>query len=203
MSEKKLLRIEYVRLDRVTLWDRNPKEHDIGAIVESIKRYGFRDAVVYDGALNGGAGGIAAGNGRAMALLVMMRDGSEPPDGIDIDASDGMWAMPVQFGIDSASQAAAEAFALDHNNLTMMGGGFSALDVSRMYDEAAYVELLKGLGNAGGGMPVSIDDDDLRLIKKIMASNLPENVEFKEYDESVEDEVEYITCSKCGHKWPK
>ena len=26
---------------------------------------------------------------------------------------------------------------------------------------------------------------------------------FKEYDESVEDEVEYITCPKCGHRWPK
>jgi hypothetical protein len=27
--------------------------------------------------------------------------------------------------------------------------------------------------------------------------------DFKEYDESVEDEVEYITCPECGHKWPK
>ena len=27
--------------------------------------------------------------------------------------------------------------------------------------------------------------------------------EFKEYDESVVDEVEYITCPECGHKWPK
>jgi len=25
----------------------------------------------------------------------------------------------------------------------------------------------------------------------------------KEYDESVENEVEYITCPQCGHKWPK
>jgi hypothetical protein len=27
--------------------------------------------------------------------------------------------------------------------------------------------------------------------------------DFKEYDESVEAEVEYITCPECGHKWPK
>ena len=27
--------------------------------------------------------------------------------------------------------------------------------------------------------------------------------EFKEYDESVADDVEYITCPECGHKWPK
>lgn len=26
---------------------------------------------------------------------------------------------------------------------------------------------------------------------------------FKEYDESIEDEVEYNECPKCGHRWPK
>lgn len=31
----------------------------------------------------------------------------------------------------------------------------------------------------------------------------PPNVEFPEYDESVADDVEYITCPECGHKWPK
>jgi hypothetical protein len=28
------------------------------------------------------------------------------------------------------------------------------------------------------------------------------DVEFKEYDESVENEVKYCTCPKCGHRWP-
>jgi len=28
------------------------------------------------------------------------------------------------------------------------------------------------------------------------------DIEFKEYDESIADEVEYITCPRCGHKWP-
>jgi hypothetical protein len=27
--------------------------------------------------------------------------------------------------------------------------------------------------------------------------------EFKEYDESIADEVEYHECPECGHKWPK
>lgn len=35
------------------------------------------------------------------------------------------------------------------------------------------------------------------------AGIIPPNVEFKEYDESVAGEVEYITCPECGHKWPK
>lgn len=32
---------------------------------------------------------------------------------------------------------------------------------------------------------------------------VPPNVEFREYDESVADEVEYIECPECGHRWPK
>jgi len=38
------------------------------------------------------------------------------------------------------------------------------------------------------------------LLSKAADQILPE---FKEYDESVADEVEYITCPQCGHKWPK
>lgn len=32
---------------------------------------------------------------------------------------------------------------------------------------------------------------------------IPPDVEFKEYDESVADQVEYCTCPECGHRWPK
>ena len=34
----------------------------------------------------------------------------------------------------------------------------------------------------------------------MMAKDLPE---FPEYDEGIADTVEYITCEKCGHRWPK
>jgi hypothetical protein len=30
-----------------------------------------------------------------------------------------------------------------------------------------------------------------------------ENIEFKEYDESIANEVEFIECPECGHKFPK
>ena len=35
------------------------------------------------------------------------------------------------------------------------------------------------------------------------AGIVPPNVEFKEFDESAADSVEYVTCPQCGHKWPK
>jgi len=31
----------------------------------------------------------------------------------------------------------------------------------------------------------------------------PSQVEFPEYDESIEDDVEWLECPNCGHKWPK
>lgn len=35
------------------------------------------------------------------------------------------------------------------------------------------------------------------------AGLVPPNVAFKEYDESTADDVEYLTCPDCGHRWPK
>jgi len=32
---------------------------------------------------------------------------------------------------------------------------------------------------------------------------IPPDVEFPEYDESIADEVEYLECPECGHRWPK
>ena len=37
----------------------------------------------------------------------------------------------------------------------------------------------------------------------IDAGLIPPNVDFKEYDESTADDVEYLECPECGHKWPK
>jgi hypothetical protein len=43
-------------------------------------------------------------------------------------------------------------------------------------------------------------DDELQaLIEQVDVSG----VEFKEYDESIAESVEYCECPKCGHKWPK
>ena len=112
------IRIEYVRLDEAVLWEDNPKLHDLGALIQSIEKHGFRDAPVYDSTL----GATIAGNGRLTALHMMMQQGYELPRGIALDAGDGMWCVPIQFGIDAESLAQALAFAVDHNNLVVTGG---------------------------------------------------------------------------------
>jgi hypothetical protein len=150
--------LKYVPLKTVNKWDRNKKKHDIPAIIESLKKYGFKDPVKYEPALNKGAGGIVEGNGRIEALQVMFNQAkANPPRGIV--AQDGEWMVPVLFGVDAPSQGAAEAYGFDHNNITMMGGEFGAGDIMQMWSEEA-VSMLGDMRDSGD-MPVSISADDL------------------------------------------
>lgn len=175
-----LLKLEYVRLS-VALrmaWQRNPKQHDIGAIVESIKRYGFRDAVIYDARLNGGKGGFAAGNGRLEGLAWLAKEpGVELPAGVGQAENDGEWCVPVQFGLNAASQAAAEAFAIDHNNLVMSGGNFTGLDMVHLWDEQAYMELLMDLQRQAEQV-VSVSPNELDDMWRVLVGmNVVKDVE--------------------------
>jgi hypothetical protein len=152
------LRLEYVPLTQVRRWDRNPKPHDLGALVESFRRYGFKDPLKYEPELNGGDGGIVEGNGRTEALLAMETAGEEPPRGIAL-GEDGAWAVPVLMGVDAASQAEAEAYGLDHNSLTVLGGTFGPNWPLHLYNLDELTTVLHGLGSAE--LPVPIDGDYL------------------------------------------
>jgi len=57
------------------------------------------------------------------------------------------------------------------------------------------------LADLEGGLDLSglFGKDEL----DILLADMPELAEFREYDESVEDEVEWVECPKCGHRWPK
>lgn len=57
---------------------------------------------------------------------------------------------------------------------------------------------LKSLMDEGVDLSQFFDQDELSAILQTVP-----DVEFKEYDESVADDVEYCTCPKCGHKFPK
>jgi len=53
-----------------------------------------------------------------------------------------------------------------------------------------------------------VNSDDARVQEMLAqlsetAGIVPPDIEFPEYDETVEDEVEYISCPECGHKFPK
>ena len=163
------LTLKYVPIDsELYQWERNLKKHDMGGIIQSIRRHGFKDPMKYEPKLNNGAGGFVEGNGRNQALHLMYKQwvtekkpSDQIPRGIMVDA-DGKWYIPVLFGVDSDSQNAAEAYGIDHNNLTLWGGDFSLQDLGRMYNDGIqniYRELLE----SGEQLANIIVDDILAL----------------------------------------
>lgn len=161
-----MLELLYIPLSQAILWDRNPKAHDVGGITASIQRHGFKDPSKFEPALNDGKGGLVEGNGRVHTLRMMKVQGMERPRGI-LENDDGEWLVPVLFGVDAESQAMAEAYAIDHNNLTMLGGDFTGWDLTRMYDEGQYATVLSGLAQLEV-LPVTVDEDEInRLLANI------------------------------------
>ncbi len=192
------LRIEYVRVRDVMLWSDNPKEHDFGGIMNSIKTNDFRDPSAYDATL----GGLVHGNGRAQALAMMERDKYIPPRGIAVDA-EGAWYMPIVFGVDALSVAKAEQYAIDHNNLTLAGGDATAFDMLRMWDKDKYIQVLERLEQSGD-MPITVDSDDLQAISKGLEDFLDDSdgeQSDKEDDELSPEELIELFDIKKGQVW--
>jgi len=155
------LTIRYIPLSLALLWDDNKKRHDIGALIQSFKRHGFKDSPKFEPTLNGGEGGIVEGNGRFIALDAMRGGGDDPPRGIAID-DDGKWLVPVTFGVDAASEAAAKAYGVDHNALTLSGGDFDLTDHMRLWSEGFDTQLIELAQE--GITPVAFDDADIQAL---------------------------------------
>jgi hypothetical protein len=159
MSDK--LTIEYVPLNLALLWDDNKKRHDIEALIKSFKRHGFKDSPKFEPQLNKGDGGIVEGNGRFIALDAMRNAGDDPPRGIAVDDNGG-WLVPVTFGVDAASEAAAKSYGVDHNALTLSGGDFDLTDHMRMW-EADFEQQLAELAQMDEA-PVAFDVGDIEAL---------------------------------------
>jgi hypothetical protein len=185
-GERAILRIEYVALADLKRHPRNPKDHDIGAISGSVNRWGFAEPVVIDER----TGYLAAGHGRIDTLAQLKARGGEPPVNVQLADFDGDWLIPVVRGNTFNSDSELEAFLVAANRLTILGGWNEPELAGLLQDLAAQdTALLEATG---------YDADDLQAL----LDELTPNVEFKEYDESVEEEVKYCTCPNCGHEFP-
>lgn len=163
------------------LWAENPKLHDIGDLVTSLDKYGLQRLPVYDPTI-----GIKAGNGTVESLYKMELSGRyQVPRGVAVEKETGAWAIPLIIGVTADNQAEAIAYALDDNNLTLAGGGFTALDVARMYNLVQY-NMLLGLLVSEGEKTVTVDEDDLALLYDLQEENMAETAPL-------------ITCPECGH----
>ena len=188
MTEK--LELRYIPLSQAKRWDENPKRHDIAALVRSIEAYGFGDPPKFDAKL----GGLVYGNGRTEALETMRQAGKAPPRGV-AKLEDGDWAVPVIFGVDAVSKAAAVAFAVDHNNLTLLGSDFKFTDLVRLWDEEGLQRVLGEVPDAAS-LLVSFTSEDVDALL-----SGPSFEPAKAGDQSRLDQKKLATCPACGHEF--
>jgi hypothetical protein len=144
-KDDKKLWIDYVSLDTLKRWERNPKDHDLGELGRSLSRFGFVMPILIDERSNK----IAAGHGRIDTLLQRREMGESPPARIDVQ--DGEWMVPVVRGVNFNSDGEMEAYAVADNRLVERGG----------WDEPALTAVLKDLAEGPGLDGTGYDEDDL------------------------------------------
>lgn len=189
MTEEKL-KLKYIPLSQAQRWRENPKRHDLDALVRSIETHGFGDPPKFDSTLDA----LTYGNGRVEALELMQQAGKEPPRGIGV-TDDGDWAIPIVFGLDAASRAAAVSFAIDHNNLTLLGGGLGVEDLLQIWDEEGLQRVLADLPDAGA-LLASLSQDDIDALL-----SGPDFSPAAAGDQPRLDEKKMVTCPECGKEF--
>lgn len=173
--------IEYIPLAEIEPADRNAKDHDIGALIQSIKRFGFVAPLIR----NDATGKIVVGHGRAEAVGEMLLNGDPKPDGIVADESE-RWCLPVLTGISFRSDIEAEAYLIADNRLTELGG----------WDEAELVDVLQDLIRDGGLDGTGYDGEDLGAMLDRLGQ--ADDIDLEDPGPS---ESAPVTCPECGHQF--
>src|SRR3954470_24609808 len=112
--------IVYMGLSDLTPAERHPKDHDLPALVASLRRYGWTEAALVDER----TGRLVAGHGRREACIMLRQNGEPPPGGVYVD-DDGEWLVPVERGWESRNDTEAEAYIITSNSLSEAGGGLN------------------------------------------------------------------------------
>ena len=186
--------IHYVSLDDLedTFLDGNSKKHDTDKIIESIRRYGFRDPIAFDASLNDGNGGIVEGNGRLESLIEMKSQNMNLPRGL----KEG-WLVPVLFGVNASSEAEAVAFSVEHNWSVMWGSEIDLEQITSMFDDTALKQQLEWL-DVKNSLPISIGNDLDELLESLEEGET-ETVEKEVIEDEPPEDVE--TRVKQGDVW--
>jgi len=146
------VRIAMMRLEEITEADVNVKDHDIGAIHESMNRFGFTSPLL----MNEATQKLVAGHGRVETLKQKKQFNEPRPNHIDV-ASDGEWLVPVIRGVYFKDEDEAQAYLLADNRLVELGG----------WNTDALLEELKKLSETAEGLAgTGFDDADLASLSQ-------------------------------------
>ena len=148
-------RIEYVPLEQVRRWPRNPKRHNLTELNRSLERFGFVAPLLQDDR----TGQLVAGHGRLEALLARRDAGKPPPKRIRLAGED--WAVPVLRGVRFDTEAEAEAYLVADNRLAEVGG-WDEQELSDMLQRVTASTNNAADALSGTGITVEELDDLLR-----------------------------------------
>ena len=151
--------IDYVALEEVEGWPRNPKGHDLGRLGRSFERFGFTQPLLRDEK----TGRLVAGHGRLEGLRQRKEAGEPPPDRIRVDA-DGRWLVPVLRGVSFATDAEAEAYLLADNRLVELGG----------WEEDGVAAILANLPPEDAGDLLGYSEREASRLLSLLSSDLGE-----------------------------
>ena len=127
------IEVEYLPLSEIVQADINPKDHDIGAIYQSIKRFGFTQPIM----MNEKTGKLLAGHGRLQTLQTLKDAGEKVPN--RIKEKDGEWLVPVLKGISFEDDNEAQAYQ------TLKDAGEKVPNRIKEKDGEWLVPVLKGI----------------------------------------------------------
>lgn len=192
------MRLEFVSIDDVKRWPRNPKKHDEAGIRASIERFGFVEPLVMDEK----SGRLVSGHGRLTALMEMRHEGKPAPKGIRVEGSE--WSVPVLRGVEFANTTEAEMFVVAVNQLVIKGG----------FDDralAAIISNAKATLADFNDMTVAIGLNDLEINRIIAAAKTPTLADAPERAsgsgqgktvtfQAKEKEPTVVRCARCGHE---
>lgn len=180
------MRIEYMALDEIIKWPRNPKKHKVHKIKASMNDFGYVAPIVIDEKTKR----IVAGHGRLDALHILKGIGSEAPPRVRND--DGTWYVPVVRGVSFKSEADAERYLLTDNRIAELGG----------WDNEILTEILSGLVeeeeellNVTG---FKVSDYDRLMEDSNKSTEGLNDADLTHVGNKAQFEVK---CPKCGHKF--
>jgi DNA modification methylase len=151
--------IDWIPLDELKSHPQNPKDHDLGAIIQSIERAGFVDPAVLDER----TGYLLKGHGRRDALKAMRQEGRKLPGRVR-PGPNGTWLMMTLRGYRSANDQDAAAYVLADNRTTLLGG----------FHEEKLAAMLTSLAREKDGLlGTGYDGDDVDALLERLGQDQP------------------------------
>jgi hypothetical protein len=180
------LRIEYLDLERLKRWPRNPKTHDVELIDKSFERFGYKMPIAIDERTQR----LCAGHGRIDALSKRKSEGREPPDGIfvKVKSKENRWLVPVVRGMYFRNNAEVEAYLVADNQPVIMGG----------WSEPQLAEILGDLLKNSSLEGTGFDESEVAAMIAKLDSNEEPPADFRSVDASLPTEYK---CPSCAYEW--